>query len=253
MPALGLGTWQLPPDAAPLLAEALQLGYRMIDTSCDYRTQAAIGKAIRASGIERSDLFVVTKVEENDDAYEATRRNLRELGLEYVDLVLIHRPPPGEAGADLWTGLMRARRDGLTRDIGVSNYSTTQIEALVAKTCEVPVVNQIEWSPFGWSPNMLDYCTLRGIVLQAYSPLTRALRLDDDMLVALAAEYERTPAQILLRWDVQLGVAPVPKAARHEHLLENLAALDFELSGAHMEELEELNEHYSALGSLPYT
>ena len=253
MPALGLGTWQLTHDAVPVLEDALRLGYRMIDTSCDYRTQAAVGEAIRASEIDRSDLFVVTKVEENDDAYEATRRNLRELGLEYADLVLIHRPPPGgEVGTDLWTGLMRARRDGLTRDIGVSNYSTAQIESLVTKACEVPVVNQIEWSPFGWSSDMLDYCTLRGIVVQAYSPLTRALRLDDDMLIALAAEYERSPAQILLRWDLQLGVAPVPKAARHEHLLENLAALDFELSGAHMEELEELNEHYSALGSLPY-
>jgi 2,5-diketo-D-gluconate reductase A len=252
MPAIGLGTWQLHGDIVQVVADALQLGYRALDTSADYGTQAAVREAIRRSKIERSDLFLVTKVPENDEAYEATRRSLGELGQAYADLVLIQRPPEGQPGHDLWTALMRARRDGLARDIGVSNYSTAQIEALVNATREVPVVNQIEWSPFGWSSDMLDYCTLRGIVVQACCPLTRATRLDDDVLLALAAEYGRTPAQILLRWDLQLGVAPVPRATQHDHLLENLAALDFELSGAHMEELEELNEHYSALGALPY-
>jgi diketogulonate reductase-like aldo/keto reductase len=152
-------------------------------------------------------------------------------------------------GRDLWDGLTRAREDGLAKDIGVSNYSLEQVEELVDATGNLPVVNQIEWSPFGWSREMLDSCRERGIAVQAYSPLTRTRRLGDERLAELAAEYDRTPAQILLRWDLQLEVAPLPKANRLEHLEENLAIFDLELGYEHMAELNSLNEHYSSLGS----
>jgi diketogulonate reductase-like aldo/keto reductase len=195
----------------------------------------------------------VTKVEEDEDAFAATRRNLDELGLEYADLMLIHRPPPSGVGRGLWEGLIRAREDGLARDIGVSNYSVEQIEELVDATGERPVVNQIEWSPFGWSREMLDYCRGCGIVVQAYSPLTRTRRLGDERLAELAAEYDGTPAQLLLRWNLQLEVAPLPKANRAEHLKENLGIFEFEIGDDHMAELNTLNEHYSSLGwSLAY-
>lgn len=249
MPVIGLGTWQLTRDTAGTVEEALRLGYRMIDTSGDYGTQAGIGEALRRGGLDRGEFFLVTKVEEHEDAYAATRRNLDELGLERADLMLIHRPPPGGAGHELWEGLIRAREDGLTADIGVSNYSVEQLEELLDASGELPVVNQIEWSPFGWSRDMLDYCRERGIVIQAYSPLTRAQRLDDERLAELAAEYERTPAQLLLLWNLQLGVAPLPKANRLEHLEENLGIFDFELSDEHVGELNSFNEHYSSLGS----
>jgi 2,5-diketo-D-gluconate reductase A len=149
MPVLGLGTWQLTDDTPGTVENALRLGYRLIDTSGDYGTQPGIGEGIRRSGIERSGFYLVTKVEETDDSYEATVKNLAELGLDQADLMLIHRPPSSGPGEALWRGLIRAKEDGLTRDIGVSNYSIKQIEALIEATGKVPVVNQIEWSPFG--------------------------------------------------------------------------------------------------------
>jgi diketogulonate reductase-like aldo/keto reductase len=252
MPIIGLGTWQLTEDTAGTVHEALRLGYRMIDTSGDYGTQPGIGEGLRRTDVDRDEIYLVTKVEEYDDAYEATVTDLRELGLEYADLMLIHRPPPRGPGRELWEGLIRAREDGLTRDIGVSNYSIEQMEQLSDATGERPVVNQIEWTPFGWSREMLDYCREHGIVIQAYSPLTRTRRLDDETLKQLAGEYQKTPAQVLLRWNVQLGSAALPKANRRDHLVENLEIFDFELNDAHLAQLERLNDTYSSLGSLPY-
>lgn len=253
MPVLGLGTWQLTDDTAGTVEEALRRGYRMIDTAVDYYTQPDIGEAIRRSDLDRREIYLVTKVEENEDAYAGARRNLDELGLDQTDLTVIHRPPRVGAGRELWEGLIRARNDGLTRDIGVSNYSVNQIKELVQATGEVPAVNQIEWTPFGWSPQMLDYCRAQGILVQAYSPLTRAERLDDERLAEIADAYRKTPAQVLIRWNLQLGVVPLPKANRWDHLGENLQVFDFDISDGHMTELKDLNEHWSALGrSLQY-
>jgi 2,5-diketo-D-gluconate reductase A len=253
MPMLGLGTWQLTNDTAATVQHALRLGYRMIDTSSDYGTQPAIGEAIRSSDIDRGEIFVVNKIEEHDDAAAAAGDYRRELGLDYVDLTVIHRPPGPDPGPELWQGLIRARATGLARDIGVSNYTSAQIDALIDATAVVPSVNQIEWSPFGWSRSMLDYCRDRGIVIQGYSPLTRAARLDDDRLREIAAEYRKTPAQLMLRWQLQLGVVPLPKANHRDHLASNLDIFDFQIGDHHMRALSEMNERYSALGSLAYT
>ena len=248
IPVLGLGTWKLADDTAGTIENALTLGYQMIDTSGDYGTQKSIGEGIHRSGIDREHIYLVTKVEEDDDAYEATTRNLRELDLDYADLMLIHRPPEGGAGTSLWEGLIQARADGLTRDIGVSNYSIEQIEELVDVTGEVPAVNQIEWTPFGWSPEMLDHCRGRHIVIQAYSPLGRAERLNDDRLVEIAESYGRTPAQVVIRWNLQLGIVPIPKANTQDHLEENLGVFDFGVSEQDMAQLNDLNEQWSSLG-----
>lgn len=252
MPVLGLGTWQLTDDTAETIEEALRLGYSMIDTSGDYGTQPGIGAGIKRSGVDRNNLYIVTKVEETDEAYAATEKNLSELGLEYADLMLIHRPPERGAGEALWEGLMRARQDGLTKDIGVSNYSTELIDALIDATGEVPVVNQIEWSPFGHSDVMLRYAHEKQICIQAYSPLTRAHRLNDPVLGEMASGYGKTPAQLLIRWNLQRGTVPLPKANQRTHLEENLDVFDFEMSEEDMALLKGLNERYSALGALPY-
>jgi 2,5-diketo-D-gluconate reductase A len=252
MPALGCGTWQLSHHTTDTVLEALKMGYRMLDTSADYHTQRGIGEALRAAELPREAVFIVTKIEDTDDAYEATRRNLAELKLKQVDLVLIHRPPHRGVGEVLWQELRRAKRDGLTRDIGVSNYSIEQIEELVYRTGELPVVNQIEWTPFGHSPRMLDFCHDNHIVIQAWSPLTRGMRLNDDKLSAMAARYGRTPAQLLLRWNLQMGVVPLPKANHLAHLRDNLHVFDFEISQPDMSKLRALNEHYSALDRLQY-
>lgn len=251
MPIMGLGSWQLA-NAAHVVAKALQLGYRLVDTSGDYGTQPDVGKGIKDCGLDRTDVYVVTKVGEHDDAYQATRKDLQELGLEYADLVLIHRPPEDDVGLELWQGLMRAKRQGLTKDIGVSNYSIDQIQALIDATGEVPVVNQIEWSPFGHSMEMLGYCQENGIIIQAYSPLTRHERLDDPTLQAIAEQYRKTTAQLLIRWNIQLGNVPIVKASSEEHLKENLDVFDFAITDDDMVEIGSLNEQYSALGSLPY-
>lgn len=253
MPVLGLGTWELTRDTAGTVEFALELGYRMIDTAADYGSQSGIGEALARTEIPREEIFLVAKVEEEDDAYEATRSYLGEMRQEYADLVLIHRPPPGGVGEGLWEGLARAREDGLAREIGVSNYSIAEIQRLVEITGEVPVVNQIEWTPLGWSPDMLAFCRERGIAIQGYSPLTRGNRLDDDRLSDVARGYGRTPAQLLLRWALQKGTSPLPKANQKTHLEENLGAFELEIREEDMERLDGLNEQYSSLGaSLQY-
>jgi diketogulonate reductase-like aldo/keto reductase len=252
MPQLGLGTYQLRAHTVETVSRALESGYRMIDTSGDYHTQRGIGEALAHCDLDRSDYYVVTKIEETDDAYEAVRRNLNELRLDHADLVLIHRPPAHGVGEELWQGLRRAKRDRLASDIGVSNYSIDQIEELVYLTGELPTVNQIEWSPFGHSPRMLDFCHDNHIVIQAWSPLTRAQRLNDDKLAAMAARYGKTPAQLLIRWNLQLGVVPLPKANHTQHQRENLDVFDFEIRQADMSKLRSLNQHYSSMGKLPY-
>lgn len=252
MPVLGLGTWKLTRDTARTIETALDLGFRMIDTSGDYGTQPGIGEGLRRSGARREDFYLVTKVEETDDAYEATKRDLNELGLDAADLMLIHRPPETGAGVKLWEGLMRARDDGLTRDIGVSNYDVGLIEALVDATGEVPVVNQIEWTPFGHGDAMRRYADAHDIVIQAYSPLTRATRLDDGALDQMAEKYGCSPAQLLIRWNLQRGTVPLPKANSRQHLEENIDVFGFEIEPDDLARLDAFNERYSALGTLPY-
>lgn len=252
MPVLGLGTWQLTRETAATVQGAVEAGYRMIDTAVDYGTQPGIGEAVRRIELDRAELFVVTKVEEDDQAYDAVQRDLGEIGLDYADLTLIHRPPPSGAGEALWRELMRARDDGLVRDIGVSNYPGKLLDTLAEATGEMPAVNQIECSPFGFSDALLHHHRERNVVIQAYSPLTRGRRLDDERLARVAEKYGRTPAQILLRWSLQKGTVPIPKANRRAHYEENLAVFDFELADEEMSALDALNEHYSSLGTLPY-
>ena len=251
MPVLGLGTWQLGDKTADVVRVALEIGYRMIDTSGDYGTQPGVGEGLRSSGLTRDEVFLVTKVEEHDDSFEATWNNLAEMGVEYADLVLIHRPPPEDTGAELWRGLQKAREEGLVRRLGVSNYGKDLLDRLVEETGEVPVVNQIEWSPFGWSADILDSCRQRGIVLQAYSPLARAQRLDDPTLAQIADAQGRTRSQVVLRWHLQHGVVPLPKASSVDHLRENADVFDFELDDFQMAALDSLNEHWSSLSDEP--
>lgn len=252
IPSMGLGTWQLTEDTSDVIARAIELGYRLIDTSGDYGAQPGIGEGLRRSGVARSEIYLVTKVEEDEDAYESTRRNLDELQVDYADLMLIHRPPASGAGQDLWHGLIRARDEGLTKSIGVSNYPIALIRSLISDTDEKPAVNQIEWSPFGFSDEMIRYATDNDIVIQAYSPLTRAKRLEDERLVRIAQGYGKTAAQVLIRWNIQKNIVPIPKANNLDHLRENIDVFDFSISVGDMRELDALNERYSSLGSLPY-
>ena len=253
MPVLGLGSWKLSgPGAADSVMHALDIGYRLIDTAGDYENGAQIAAVLDECAIPRDELFLISKVEEDEDGHAATRARVEELGVDRLDLCLIHRPPDRGAGEGLWEGLVAAKAEGLTRAIGVSNYTTQQIDRLTTVSGETPAVNQIEWSPFGWSEDVLAHAREAGVVIQAYSPVTRGERLADPALAAVAAAHGKTPAQVILRWDLQLGVAVVPKAQSPEHQRENLDVFDFELADDEMERLGRLNEHYSALAGLPY-
>jgi diketogulonate reductase-like aldo/keto reductase len=252
MPVLGLGTWQLTESTAKVISRAIKTGYPMIDTSGDYGTQPGVGQGIKDSKVARQDIYIVTKVEETGDAYDGANENLKQLQLDYVDLLLIHRPPSSGAGQNLWAGLIQARDEGMTKDIGVSNYSEDQIQELIDASGEVPAVNQIEWTPFGHSQDMFDYCRENHIVIQAYSPLARREREDDDTLRQLADKYHKSPSQIMIRWNLQRGTVPLPKANNYLHLRENIDVFDFDISEEDIATLNALNEEYSALGALPY-
>lgn len=252
MPVMGLGSWKLMDETADTVAYAIEKGYRLIDTSSDYGSQPGVGDGIIKSGVNRDELFITTKVEEMDDAYERTLSNLEELKLDYINLILIHRPPPTGAGEKLWEGLIRAKNEELVRDIGVSNYSAELIDRLIEVSEETPTVNQIEWSPFGYSDDHKAYCDEKNILIQAYSPLTRITRLDEPALQQIANKYQKSPAQILIRWNLQFGTIPIPKANNKDHIEENIDVFDFEISDEDMNTLFDFNEEYSSLGSLPY-
>ena len=252
MPVIGLGTWKLTDNTAEDVEFAINLGYRMIDTSGDYGTEPGIAEALAQAGVDRPSLYLVTKVEEYENAYESAQKNVSELQLGSADLILIHRPPMNGAGEALWEGLVRAQDKGIARDIGVSNYSIDQIRQLHESTGVMPSVNQIEWTPFGYSSEMLEFCKNNRIIIQAYSPLTRAQRLDDETVTEIGRHYNKTPAQILLRWNLQIGTVPLPKAADHDHMRENIDIFDFELNSDDLHRLNNLNESYSALGGLQY-
>jgi 2,5-diketo-D-gluconate reductase A len=253
MPALGLGTWQLTgEDAAAGIEHALSIGYRLIDTSGDYGNQPRIAEALRSSPVSREEVFLISKVEEDEDTHASTQDKLEELAVERLDLCLLHRPPPSGAGEALWEGLIAAKADALTREIGVSNYSSAQIDRLIEATGERPAVNQVEWSPFGYSDELLAHASRNEIAIQAYSPLTRGERLADETVRELGSRHGKTPAQVLLRWSLQVGAAPIPKASSPAHREENANLFDFELDDGEMRRLGALNEHYSALAGLPY-
>jgi diketogulonate reductase-like aldo/keto reductase len=252
MPLMGLGTSGLTVRTVETLRKALELGFRMIDTAPDYHTQRGIGDAVRACGFERDAVFIITKIDAGEDACASMHKSIGQLRLEQLDLALIAGPPEHGVGEQAWQGLRRARREGLVRDIGVCGQSIDAIEELVYCTGEMPAVNQVEWSPFGHSPRMLDFCLENEIVIQASSPLTHGKRLGDDKIGLMAARYGKTPAQLVLRWNLQLGVAPLPKANHVQHQRENLNLFDFEILAQDMARLNALNEHYSAVDRLAY-
>lgn len=244
MPILGFGTWQMQgAEATQAVKAALDMGYRLIDTAEMYGNEAAVGEGIRQSAVPREEIFVTTKLlESNHDVTAGTRRQLELLGLDYLDLLLIHWPPDEGAGEEIWQQFITMQRAGLARAIGVSNYSIRQIDRLRAVTGVVPALNQVKWSPFGFNLELLEYCQRNDIVLESYSPLTRGERLQDERLQKLSEKHHKTPAQIILRWNIERGIVVIPKASSPEHLRENLDIFDFSLTPEDMQLLDSCNE-----------
>ncbi len=246
IPQVGLGVWQAPRgDARTAVAAALRVGYRHVDTAMIYRNEADVGQAVRESGIPRSEIFVTTKLWNADQGYESALQafdaSLARLGLDYVDLYLIHWPVPRKR-LDSWRALERLFEEKRARAIGVSNFLKPHLEELLARARVVPAINQIELTPFLQRRETVALCRDRGIVVEAYSPLTRGLRLAHPAVVEIARIAKRTPAQVLLRWGVQHGFVVLPKSVSQARIAENVALFDFELDAAAMTRLDALEE-----------
>jgi diketogulonate reductase-like aldo/keto reductase len=242
MPVLGLGVWQVPDGTACVNAVrwALELGYRHIDTAQAYGNEASVGRALREAGVPRDEVFITTKFHpRGTDPVAEAEQSLRRLGVDQVDLYLVHWPQGRPARA--WPGMERARERGLARSIGVSNYSATDLAAVMAARPIPPVVNQVQFSPVHYRRALLDACLERGVLVEAYSPLGTGLDLTNRTVVQVARRAGRTPAQVLLRWCLQRDLLVIPKSVHRERIRENAQIFDFTLSPRDMAELDALD------------
>jgi diketogulonate reductase-like aldo/keto reductase len=270
IPQLGLGVWQTRAGAtceAAVLA-ALEAGYRHIDTAAMYGNEDSVGAAIRKSGIPREKIFVTTKLWNSDhgNPERALDTSLRKLKFDYVDLYLIHYPVRERRQS--WRALEALRTQGKARSIGVSNFTIKHLKELLAETATFPAVNQVEFHPYLYQRDLLDFCAAKGIVTEAYSPLTKGARLKDPKLVAVAKRYskvgvqpaatwsqlplmdkfsrrpgDKSTAQILIRWALQHGLVVIPKSANRGRIFEDAAVFDFEITAEDMQHLDRFNEN----------
>lgn len=246
IPVFGLGTYGMGSGkkARKAIRHALECGYRLLDTAAMYRNEREVGQAVQESGIPREDIFVTTKLWNSDHGYEralaAFDESLAKLGLEYVDLYLIHWPVERHRG-DSWRALEAIRESGKARSIGVSNYTIRHLEELFRESSTVPAVNQVEFSPFVYQRDLLEYCGEKGIVLEAYSPLTKGRRLRDRRLAEVGERYGKTVAQVLIRWALQRGTVVIPKSSNLGRIEENAGVFDFSLSAGDMAALDALD------------
>jgi 2,5-diketo-D-gluconate reductase A len=236
IPQLGFGVFQVPPeDTQPAVEEALATGYRHIDTAAAYRNEAGVGAAIAASGLQREEIFVTTKLWNSEQGYDSAlagfEKSLRRLDMERVDLFLIHWPVPG-AGLylDTWRAFERIQSEGGARSIGVSNFRIEDLETLEREAEAVPAVNQIELHPSLQQAELRAWHADHGVATEAWSPLAQGALLEDGTIETIAAHHDRTPAQTILRWHVQLGNIVIPKSVTPERIRENFEVTEFELS-----------------------
>ena len=248
MPALGLGVAELSDDETErAVSTALEIGYRLIDTGAVYGNEAAVGRAVAASGIPRAELFITTKLANADQGITSTqaacKASLERLGLDYIDLYLIHWPAP-QLGkyVDSFGGLIQSRGDGLVRSIGVCNFTEEHLSMVMDLTFVTPAVNQIELHPLLNQAELRAANAEHNIVTEAYSPLAVGRLLDNPTVTSIAAEYSRTPAQVLIRWSLQLGNVVIARSAKPERIANNIDVFDFELAAEHMDALNGLND-----------
>lgn len=249
IPMIGLGTYlnDNGRQAIDSILYALEIGYRHIDTAAMYENEKEVGIAVRKSGISREEIFVTTKLWNSDHGYDNTikafQRSLERLGLDYVDLYLIHWPVEN-LRLESWRALERLYSDGLCKAIGVSNYMERHVDEILNNFSIVPAVNQVEFSPFLYLKELQNYCESKEIALESYSPLTKGYRLNEPRLIEIARRYDKSTSQILIRWCLQKGMIVIPKSSRNEHIKENADIFDFEISEADMLALDNLNENY---------
>jgi methylglyoxal/glyoxal reductase len=249
IPRLGLGVYQSPPGQVTQRAVeyALKIGYRHIDTARIYNNETDVGTALRKSGIKREDVFITTKLWNSDHGYDTALKacddSLKRLGLKYLDLYLIHWPVP-EIRNESWTALTKLLKDGKCRSIGVSNYTIQHLTELLEDADVVPMVNQVEFSPFLYQKQLLEYCEKNKIQLEAYSPLTQGEKLNHPRIQQIAKRHNKSPAQVLIRWSLQHHLVTLPKSIREERIRENNQVFDYNLTSEDMKVLDSLDENF---------
>jgi len=255
MNCIGYGTWQTPDGevAKNSVCEAIKAGYRHIDTAAAYGNEESVGKAIADSGVAREELFITTKHWISDRGYDKTiaacEESLRKLGLDYLDLYLIHWPAVKkiannweEINADTWRGFEELYKQGKIRAIGVSNFLPMHLESLKARSTILPMVNQIEFHPGYTQPEVVEYCKKEGIVLQAWSPLGSGAVLNDKLLAEIAAKYNKSVAQLCIRYALQNDIVPLPKSLNPNRIVENMNVFDFSISPEDMKIINEMQQ-----------
>lgn len=246
MPWFGLGVFKVEegPELVNAVKTAIQHGYRSIDTAAIYGNEEGVGQGIKESGIAREDLFVTSKVWNADLGYESTlaayQTSLDKLGLDYLDLYLIHWPVAGKY-KEAWRALETLYKEGRVRAIGVSNFQVHHLEVLMKDAQIKPMVNQVEYHPRLTQKEVQAFCRENGIQMEAWSPLMQGQLLDNEVLTEIAAKYKKSVAQIILRWDLQNGVVTIPKSTKEHRIIENSQVFDFELTKDDMQEIDALN------------
>ncbi len=255
IPVLGLGTWKMADgtEVENAVLWALEAGYRHIDTAKIYGNETGVGKAVMKFGAARSEIFIATKLWNEDQGYKSTllaiNESLSRLRTDYVDLYLIHWPMTNHTSGEnrrkeTWKAMEEIYKNGKAKAIGVSNYNIKHLQEMKAYAKVPPVVNQVEFHPFLFQKELMDYCNKANIALTAYSPLSHGLKIKDINIHQIAKKHGKTNAQIMLRWSIQHGNVVVPKSATRERILENFSLFDFELTPEEMLSLDALNENY---------
>lgn len=248
MPYFGLGVYKVEEgnEVIDSVKTALEVGYRAIDTAALYENEEGVGKAIKESGIPREEIFVTTKVWNTDHGYEKTLKafdkSISKLGLDYVDLYLIHWPGK-DTFIDTWRALEKLYRDGRVRAIGVSNFKPHHLQTLMEHSEEKPVINQVELHPYFQQKELREFCKQHDIVVEAWSPLGRGQVLDDPVLAEIGKKYGKTPAQVTLRWHLQNDIVIIPKSVTPSRIKENADIFDFELTAEDMEQIDQLDKN----------
>jgi len=247
MPLLGLGVYDMYGKAAEqAVSWALETGYRLIDTAAMYKNEREVGNAIRQSRVPRNEIFLTTKVHDHDQGYDATLKacevSLKKINCDYIDLYLVHWPIK-RSRKETWRALETLYEEGRVKAIGVANYLIPFLRELEMYATVIPAANQVEFSPYLYLKDLLDYCHQQKIQLQAYTPLVRGRRLKDPRLLEVAKKYGKTPAQIMLRWILQHGVSAIPKSSSLDRIKENFDVFDFQLKAEDLSYIDTFNEN----------